>query len=147
MEHKPNRQLSNKLINIQIKIVTILITYKYWVVRSKLCLEIQHLPILMDGRIRITIDLKSQGLLNTSFWIPPFVNWQIWVTFGWRFGLDNIFSVISFTMWLTVLEMQMKMHIQCFAESQMGSIAFNLRSYPGTEGDNPYSVADHQRFS
>lgn len=65
MEHKPNRQLSNKLINIQIKMITILITYKYWVVRSKLCLEIQHLPILMDGRIRITIDLKSQGLFNT----------------------------------------------------------------------------------
>lgn len=50
-------------------------------------------------------------------------------------------------MWLTVLEMQMKMCIQGFAESQMGNIAFNFCSYLGTEGDNPYSVADYQGFS
>lgn len=42
--------------------------------------------------------------------------------------------------------MQMKMSIQCFAESQMGNIAFNLCGYPGTEGDNPCSGADYQRF-
>jgi len=66
MEHKPKRQLTDKLINIQIKIITIPITYKYRDVRSKLCLETQHLPILMDGRIRVTIDLKAQSPLKTS---------------------------------------------------------------------------------
>jgi len=65
MEHNPKRELTDKLITIQITIITILIAYKYWAVRSKLCLERLHLPILIDGRIRVTIGEKAQSLLST----------------------------------------------------------------------------------